>query len=321
MENKQYLYWSFQSVHDKELEIGTKEFESFKNKYKKDFETRELFSDIEILEKYNLNAWRSPLYSKITSLILAKEYNGELIVDYITGEEKDLLQTFKNKLKNKHFDCQLVHFDAEIVLPYIGVRFDINGFNPQNNLVHQDLKYQGQNFKSWNFTGLDLKEYYKGGGKYIFSLEEIANIKKISHDFIHYDSEYTYYHSGDFKALKESAINKVVVIANVHREIFNLPKLEYKLLEQLVENVVEEKPTNWLEELYKEQQFTIEIIEGLKSQIFPTKKKPTKKEFEAIFETIRGVYVLTDFETRYPDSKDIILKKETEIKNVIESWK
>jgi hypothetical protein len=115
MENK-FLYWSFQSVHNKELEIGSKEDISFRAKYKKDYQTRELYNDTEVVEKFNMNAWRNPNYSRITSLILAKEYNGELIVDYIEGNEKDLLQTFYNKLKNKHADCQLVHFDAGIVL-------------------------------------------------------------------------------------------------------------------------------------------------------------------------------------------------------------
>lgn len=316
MENKQYLYWAFQSVHNQELEIGSKEDVSFRAKYKKDFQTRELYNDTEVVEKFNMNAWRSPKYSRITSLILAKEYNGELIVDYIEGSEKDLLQTFYNKLKTKHSDCQLVHFDARIVLPYIGTRLRKNGFI---STIHSDLKYMG--LQPWNLTGLCLKDYYKGAGDYTFSLEDIADTEGVECDFIHYDSEYTYYHSGDFKALKNSAINKVVTIANIHRIMFNLPSLEYRLLEQLVENVQEEKTTNWLNELYKEQQFTLDIIEGLKKQVFSAKKRPTKKEIETIFEIVRGAYIITDFETRFPDSKDIILKKETEIRNVIESWK
>ena len=286
MKQQEYLYWSFQSVHNKELEIGSKEFESFKLKYKKDYETRELYSDVEILEKYNLNAWRNPMYSKITSLILAKEYKGELVVDYITGEEKDLLQTFKNKLKTHHSDCLLVHFDAEIVLPYIGVRFDINGFNPQNNLIHKDLRYQGHNFKSWNFSGIDLKEYYKGGGKYSFSLEEIADIKGIKHDFIHYDSEYTYYHNNDHKALKDSAINKVVVIANIHRNMFNLPQIEYKLLEEFVKNVDEYKPTNLLKEVCLNKTLSKNDLESIKTLL--SKSKIAKKHKEIIFELIKG---------------------------------
>jgi hypothetical protein len=308
-----YLYWSFQSVHNKDLEVGSQEFETYKLKYKKDFKTRELYSDAEILEEYRINSWRNPLFNTITSLILAKEYKGELVVDYITGEEKDLLQTFKNKLKTHHSNCQLVHFDAEIILPYIGVRFDINGFNPQTNLIHQDLKYQGHNFKSWNFSGIDLKEYYKGGGKYSFSLEEIANIKGVKHDFIPYDSEYTYYHNNDFKALKDSAINKVVVIANIHRKIFGLPDIEYKLLEDFVQNVEEQKPTNWLHELERSNQLTLEIVANIKEQILSAKKKPTKRDKEVLFETIRAVYVKNDFEHNEQDAKKTIELKEKQI--------
>jgi hypothetical protein len=316
MKQQEYLYWSFQSVHNKELEIGSKEDISFRAKYKKDYQTRELYNDTEVVEKFNMNAWRNPNYSRITSLILAKEYNGELIVDYIEGNEKDLLQTFYNKLKNKHADCQLVHFDAGIVLPYIGTRFRKNGFKSQ---VHPNLKYMG--LKSWELSGVCLKNYYKGGGDYTFSLEDIADIEGIECDFIHYDSEYTYYHSNQFQALKDSAINKVVTIAKVHRELFELPQLEWKLLEDFVKDVEPEKPLNWLDELYKEQQFTLEIIDGLKQQVLGSKKKPTKKDLEVVFETIRGAYVITDFETRFQDSKDTIEIKEKEIKSIIELWK
>lgn len=316
MENK-YLYWALQSVHDQELEIGSKEFESFKVKYKQNYETRELFSDTEILEKYKLNGWRNPLYSSISSLIIGFQDGADLRIKYITGEEKDILQTFHNLLRNNLSGYQLVHFDAEIVLPYIGVRFNKNGFTVS---PHNDLKYQG--LKTWNLSGVDLKDYYKGAGKYSFSLEDIADIYDVRRDFIHYDSEYTYYHNNQLEALKLSAINKVEVLARVHRKIFNLPDFEnVNLIEEAVAKVEIFKPTNWLNELYKEQQFTPEISEGLKKQVFSAKKKLTKKEVEAIFEIIRGAYVITDFETRFPDSKAIITKKETEIRSVIELWK
>lgn len=313
MENK-FLYWSFQSVHNKELEIGSKEDISFRAKYKKDFQTRELYNDTEIVEKFNMNAWRSPKYSRITSLILAKEYNGELIVDYIEGNEKDLLQTFYNKLKNKHADCQLVHFDAGIVLPYIGTRFRKNGFKSQ---VHPDLKYMG--LKSWNFSGLCLKDYYKGGGDYTFSLEDIADIEGIDCDFIHYDSEYTYYHSNQFQALKDSAINKVVTIAKVHRCLFELPELEWKLLEDFVKDVEPEKPTNWLHELERSNQLTLEIVTNIKEQILAVKKKPTKRDKEVLFETIRAVYIRADFEHNDQDAKKTIELKEKQITDLINS--
>jgi hypothetical protein len=313
--NQQFLYWAFQSVHDKELVIGSKEDISFRAKYKKNYESRELYSDEEVTEKYKSLGWRNPLYSRITSLILAKEFNGELVVDYIVGEEKDLLQTFYNKLKNKHSDCQLVHFDASIVLPYIGVRFDKNGFNPQH--IHTDLKYQGHNFKPWNLTGIDIKEYYKGAGDYSFSLEDIANIKGIDYNFIHYDSEYTYYHNEQFDSLKNSAINKIVTLSRVHRHIFELPQIEYKLLEDFVKNVEQEKPTNWLHELEKTNKLTLEIANGIKNQIMPVKKRLSKKDKDVIFETIKAVYVRDDFEHRDQDSKKVIAEKETEINNLI----
>ena len=314
MENKNYLYWSFQSVHDKELVVGSKEFESFKLKYKKNFETRELYSDVEVLEKYNMNGWRNPLYSKITSLILAKEHNGELVVRYITGEEKDLLQTFTNILRNKCADHTLVHFASEIVLPYITIRLERNNFK---TVPHKDLQYRG--LRPWNLTGFCLKDYYKGAGDYVFSLEEIANNRGIDHNFIHYDSEYNYYHSEDFKALKDSAINKVVTLASVHQDLFNLPRLEYKLFEEMVEEVQEEKPLNWLKELEKANELSLEIFDGIKEQILSAKRKPTKKDKEVIFETIKSVYIRADFENRDQDTKKVIELKEKQITDLINS--
>lgn len=312
MDNKQYLYWSFQSTQSEHP--TEKQLKLFQSKYKKDYEKRQLFEGEELLEKFRLNGWRSPIYSELCSVILAFEHKGTLRTKYLEGSEKDLLQTFVNLLKNSFQEYDLVHFDAGIVLPYIGIRLNKNGFI---NVPHVGLKYQ--NIRPWDLKGIDIKQFVKGAGDYSFTLEEIADTLSIECEgIIPYEDEFTYYNSGDFTSLKTSAINKVTVLSQIHRKLLELPALETILIEERVENVQEIKPTDWLKELYNVNQFTLQIREGLKQQIFGGKKKPNKKEKEHLFKIIRGVYVRTNFEAKDQDSKATIEKKEKEIKELLE---
>jgi len=207
----------------------------------------------------------------------------------------------------------LVNFDSEILLPFIGVRLHKNGFI---NSVHNNLKFQG--LKSWNFTGVDLKAYYKGGGKYTFSLKEIAYVLNIdSEGIINYRDEFSYINSGDNESLKSSAIKQVEVMAEIWRKLNNLPKLNTTLVEETVKDVIEEKPKDWLKELHFNG-LTLDVKEGLKQQLFGGKKKePVKKEKEHLFKIIRGVYVRTNFEAKDQDSKATIEKKEKEIRELL----
>lgn len=309
MEEKRYLYWSIQSSQS--LEPTEQELELFQNKYKEDYEQDVVYEGEELLQKFRLNGFRNPLFSQITSIILAFENGGEMRVKYITGNEADLLQNFVNLLRNSFQDYTLVNFNSEILLPFLGVRLHKQNFI---NTAHPNLKYQG-GIRSWNFTGVDLKAYYQGGGKYSFSLKEIAYILNIdSEGIINHRDEFNYVNSGDEEVLKKSAIKQVEVMAEIWRKLNELPKLETVLVEERVEDVVAEAPKDWLKELYNANQFTNEIREGLKQQIFGGKKKPTKKELEQLFTIIRGVYVLTDFENKRQDSKATIELKEKEIK-------
>lgn len=312
MEEKKYLYWAIQSSQP--IEPTEQELELFQTKHKEDYEQDILYEGKELLEKFRLNSWRNPIWSSITSIILAFENGGEMRVKYITGNEKDLLQNFTNLLRNNFQDYTLVNFDSEILLPFLSVRLHKNGFI---NVPHPNLKYQG-GIRSWNFTGTDLKAHYKGGGKYSFSLKEIAYILNIdSQGIINYRDEFSYVNSGNNEALKVSAIKQVEVIAEIWRKLNELPKLETNLIEEKVENVEEYKPTDWLKELYNTNQFTLEIREGLKQQIFGGKKKPTKKDLDGLFTIIRGVYIRTNFENKDLDSKTTIEKKEKEIKDLL----
>lgn len=310
--NNKFLYWAIQSS---QLTNPTEqELELFQIKYKEDYEQDIVYQGEELLEKFRLNSWRNPLWSPITSIILAYENGEEMRVKYITGEEKDLLQTFCNILRNRFQEYTLVNFDSEILLPFLGARLHKNNFISS---PHQNLKYQG-NIRSWNFSGVDLKAYYKGGGKYSFSLKEIAYLLNInSQGTINYRDEFSYFESGNFEVLKRSAIKQVEVIAEIWRKLNNLPKLQTVLVEDAVKDVEEEKPKDWLKELYYKNEMTSEIKEGLRQQIFGG-KKVSKKEKEKLFEIIRGTYVFNDFVNGKQDSKTVIEKKEKEIKELLE---
>lgn len=57
--------------------------------------------------------------------------------------------------------------------------------------------------RSWNFSGISLKDYYKGGGKYSFFLKEIVYILNIDLEgIINYRDEFNYVNSGNEEVLK-----------------------------------------------------------------------------------------------------------------------
>lgn len=313
MEEKKYLYWAIQSSQS--VTPTEQELELFQAKYKEDYEQDVVYEGEELLNKFRLNSWRNPLWSPITSIILAFENGGEMRVKYTTGEEKDLLQNFHNLLRNSFQEHTLVNFDSEILLPFLGVRLQKNDFI---NTPHANLKYQG-GIRSWNFTGVDLKAYYKGGGKYSFSLKEIAYILNIdSEDIINYRDEFSYVNSGNYEALKLSAIKQVEVMAEIWRKLNELPKLDTKLVEETVKDVQEEESAGktLLKSIYRAPNIDNKTKEELKNLL--SKKKILKKDKTIIEEILISVYINNKmFET---DSEAIKERKKQEIKDLLNEY-
>lgn len=311
MNNQKHLYFSFQSSQN--FEPTSKDLLSFQRKYKKDFKTRELYEGEELLNEYRRRGWKHPRYSYIISIIVAFEVEDKLRIKYMTGKEADILMEFNNILR-KSQDYQIVSFDNQITLPFLGIRMARNKMLSSN---HTGIKYK--NTKPWDVKAVDLQQYYDGSGNYKSSLKDIAEDLYLEcESIIEIEDEFTFYNNEDFETLKKSAIQKVEVMSKAHRILLDLPELETQLVEETVKDVVEEKPKDWLKELYYANQMTPEITEGLKQQIFGGKtKKPTKKELEHLFTIIRGVYVKTDFESNNQDSKTTIEKKEQEIKQLL----
>lgn len=303
------LYWKLQSINNTDMiEVGSDEFNIYREKFKKNFETRELMSEEETLIHYNYNAYKNPLFSKIYSLTVAFVDKGILRVKYITGEEKDLLQTFLNELKSDFFkEFQLVHSDAEYMLPYLGTRLDIHGFRTS---IPKDLIFKG--LKSWNLTGFSVRDHYQGAGAYKHSLKEIAWVYGLKTNYIELADEFNHYRKGGFDILKDSAVDEIKTVANIHRILIGEEIVEeVSVVEQKVESVEEVKPTNFLALLYESQAMTLEVRAGLEKQL--KKKKLTKRDREIVREVILGVYLQNDFINNNQDSKATIEKKTKEV--------
>lgn len=304
-----HLYWKLQSINNTDMiEVGSDEFNIYREKFKKNFETRELMSEEETLIHYNYNAYKNPLFSKIYSLTVAFVDKGILRVKYITGEEKDLLQTFLNELKSDFFkEFQLVHSDAEYMLPYLGTRLDIHGFRTS---IPKDLIFKG--LKSWNLTGFSVRDHYQGAGAYKHSLKEIAWVYGLKTNYIELADEFNHYRKGGFDILKDSAVDEIKTVANIHRILIGEEIVEeVSVVEQKVESVEEVKPTNFLALLYESQAMTLEVRAGLEKQL--KKKKLTKRDREIVREVILGVYLSSDFINGQQDSKATIEKKIKEV--------
>ena len=303
------LYWKLQSINNTDMiEVGSDEFNIYREKFKKNFETLELMSEEETLIHYNYNAYKNPLFSKIYSLTVAFVDKGILRVKYITGEEKDLLQTFLNELKSDFFkEFQLVHSDAEYMLPYLGTRLDIHGFRTS---IPKDLIFKG--LKSWNLTGFSVRDHYQGAGAYKHSLKEIAWVYGLKTNYIELADEFNHYRKGGFDILKDSAVDEIKTVANIHRILIGEEIVEeVSVVEQKVESVEEVKPTNFLALLYESQAMTLEVRAGLEKQL--KKKKLTKRDREIVREVILGVYLSSDFINNNQDSKATIEKKTKEV--------
>ena len=304
-----HLYWKLQSINNTDMiEVGSEEFNIYREKFKKNFETRELMSEEETLIHYTYNAWRNPLFSKIYSLTIAFVDGETLRVKYLTGSEQDLLQTFLNEVKGEYFkEFQLVHSDAEYMLPYLGTRLDIHGFRTS---LPKDLQYKG--LRPWNLSGCSVRDYYQGAGVYKHSLKEIAWVYGLKTDYIEPSDEFNLYKKGDFDVLKFSAVNEIHTLANVHRLMMGENAVnEISVAEQKVEAVEEVKPKNFLALLFESQAMTLEVRNGLEKQL--KKKKLNKRDREVVREIILGVYISSDFINNNQDTKAVIEKKTKEV--------
>jgi hypothetical protein len=309
------IYWKLQSVNQTdELEIDSKEYNLYREHFKKDYETRELMTMQETVEHYRLNAWKNPLFSRIFSLSVAIVEDNIVKIIYYTGAEKDLIQTFLNTLKKDRFkEYTVTHFGAEYILPYLGTRIDRNKIR---TTIPMGLQYK--NMKSWNLHGCCVRNYYSGAGNYKNNLKEIAWIYDLETNFIESVDEFTYYKSGQLEKLKNSAVDEIYTLVNVHRLMTGEEVVtDVTCNELFVESVEDVKPINFLALLWESQAMTLEVRTGLEKQL--KKKKLTKRDREIVREIILGVYCQNDFINNAQDSKATIEKKTKEVDKFLET--
>jgi len=299
------IYWKLQSVNQTdELEIDSKEYELYREHYKKDYDTRELMTVQETVEHYRLHAWKNPLFSRIFSLTVAIVEDNIVKIIYYTGAEKDLIQTFLNTLKKERFKDYLVtHFGAEYILPYLGTRMDKNGIR---TTIPAGLQYK--NMKSWNLVGCCVRNYYSGAGNYKNSLKELAWIYGLETSFIEPVDEFTYYRTGQLKELRDSAVDEIYTLVNVHRLMVGENTVEDFTCNELFVESVEEVKQPILTKLFESKNFNQEVKEYLVSLNLKTE--------EDKINTIK--IILANYQTK-KDKVAVKKEKEKEVTDFINS--
>jgi predicted PolB exonuclease-like 3'-5' exonuclease len=122
-----------------ELDIDSKEFELFQKKTR-DRATDEVLADEDVLAEYNRLAGLKMGYNKIVCISIGAVKKGKLYIKSITGEEKDVLDAFYEKLWEYDFvsGFNIVGYDLPMCqfnylrhgLPNIPEAFNVSGKKP-----------------------------------------------------------------------------------------------------------------------------------------------------------------------------------------------
>lgn len=281
------LYWKIQVANQSpSLEPNSKEMEIYKSHYLKDFQTREKMTDTEAVEHYNKNAWKNPLFSRLHSLTLAFVENDVIRVNHFTGSEKDLLIQFINTAKSPYFnDFKMACFDAEYLLPYLGIRIDKNDLK---EVLPNDLLYRG--LKPWGLTGICIRNYYQGAGAYKPTLKELAYIYNLEENIDSRYEENDLALSGDDITLTNNSIEEIKLLINAHRKMnYRAEITELKVSVADVKDVVLEEPKTLLHELYETKCFDTNYQNRLAKHL--KAKKLLKRDIPLVKDYVLAVYL------------------------------
>lgn len=310
------LYWKIQVTNQTpELEVGSLEMKIYKAHYLKDYTTGESMTDAEAQEHYKINAWKNPLFSKMHSLTLAFVDKDKIRVNHFTGSEADLLKQFINTAKSPYFnDFKMACFDAEYLLPYLGIRMDKNNIR---EILPADMVYR--NLRPWNLTGTCIRSYYQGAGAYKPTLTELAYIYNLENNIDLRRDEVTLYLNGDVEALQNNAIEEIRLLINIHRKMNHKNPIEdFEVKHDHVENITVEEPKTLLHELYETKNFDSNFQERLKAHL--KKRKMLKKEKPVVEKLICASYFekidVTDFKKK--DKEEINEARRKEVQTFME---
>ncbi len=306
-----HIFFKVQTIpQTEELEIGSKEFNLYKEKYR---EYNKLENDADVVFDYYDNAGKNPLWGKIYSISLGfvDENTNVVRIKVFKGSEKDILQEFLNTC-NEHFKAsKIVGYNLSFLLPFLRSRMLKNGMKIQG--LPEGLVDIGK--KAWTMQGICLQDMFNGIGWFKNSLEELAFLLNLETNFINGKDVYLNFLAGKEEELNQSIIDETFTLINCYRIIQGEePCKDLNSTVVVLENVKEvEVPL--LERLYNNNQITLDIKNEVEELV--KKKKPSKKEKEQLFTILRGVYVRNNFEANDLDSKKVIEQKENEIKALL----
>ena len=306
------LFWKVQTTpQTKNLEIGSKEFNLYKEKYK---EHNNLQTDEDVLIDYYDNASKNPLWGKIHSLSLGfvDEATNVARIKVFKGEEKDIIQNFLNTC-NEHFKAsKIVGYNLSFLLPFLRSRMLKNNIKLQG--IHEGLV--DLNRKPWTLQGMCLQDGFKGIGYYNNSLEELAFLLGLETNFIDGKDVYANFLAGKEDELDKSIIDETFTLINCYK-IINGEEPCTDLNSTVVQlSEVKEVEVPLLQKLYKASNIDSKTKEDLHKKL--AKKKITKKEKVIIEDILVSLYI--DNTMFKSDSEPVKENKRNEIKELLNEY-
>lgn len=304
------LFWKVQTTpQTKNLEIGSKEFNLYKEKYK---EHNNLQTDEDVLVDYYTNASKNPLWGKIYSLSIGfvDEATNIARIKVFKGTEKDIIQNFLNTC-NEHFKAsKIVGYNLSFLLPFLRSRMLKNGIKLQG--LHEGLI--DLNRKPWTLQGICLQDSFKGIGWWNNSLEELAYLLDLETNFI--DGKYVYnnFLAGKEDDLDKSIIDETFTLINCYKIINGEEACESLNSTVVVLEDVKEVELPLLQKIYKATNISEETRKQIQERL-SKKNKISKKEKEYLEDILSSLYVNSAmFSADKPEIKE---RKKQEIKEII----
>ena len=301
------LFWKVQTTpQTKNLEIGSKEFNLYKEKYK---EHNNLQTDEDVLIDYYDNASKNPLWGKIHSLSLGfvDEATNVARIKVFKGEEKDIIQNFLNTC-NEHFKAsKIVGYNLSFLLPFLRSRILKNNIKLQG--IHEGLV--DLNRKPWTLQGMCLQDGFKGIGWWNNSLEELAFLLGLEASFIDGKDVYTNFLAGKEDELDKSIVDETFTLINCYK-IINGEEPCKDLNATVVQlSEVKEIEVPLLQKIYSSGNLSKEIKKDIKTLI--STEIPTQEDKENLKKILLA---------HYQQKKDLVKvkkQKEKEVNEFIES--
>lgn len=276
------IFWKIQTIpQTEELEVNSKEFNLYKEKYR---EHNKLETDEEVLNDYYTSASKNPLWGKIYSLSVGfvDEATNVARIKVFKGEEKDIIQNFLNTC-NEHFKAsKIIGYNLSFLLPFLRSRMLKNGLKIQG--LHSGLI--DLNCKPWTLQGICLQDGFKGIGWWSNSLEELAYLLNLETNFIDGKDVYLNFLADKHKELDESIIDETFTLINCHKIINGEePCTELNSTVVILENI-KEVELSLLKKLDSSKAvYSSELIEIKRILSTP---KLSKKDKEIVFDLIKA---------------------------------